>query len=124
MQVLRLQSLTTMDTGVYNYHTPKVEFTEPRKVAYLYLANATVAAQYTSRVENYWFKAVVTGYLKNAEGGSVEQTLIEGEKHCRRLGEGRCSSLGEVDELRFKVQSNDMSGNRTALLISVSTKSD
>ena len=97
--------------GVYNYHTPKVEFTEPRKVAYLYLANATVAAQYTSRVENYWFKVVVTGYLKNAEGGSVEQTLIEGENIAADWVKVDCSSLGEVDELRFKVQSNDMSGN-------------
>ncbi|WP_290540552.1 DUF4465 domain-containing protein [Alistipes sp.] len=96
--------------GVYNYHTPKIKFTEPRKVAYLYLANATVAAQYTSSVKDYWFKVVVTGYRKDAEGGSVEQMLIEGENITADWVKVDCSSLGEVDELRFKVHSNDMSG--------------
>lgn len=102
--------------GDYRYHTPKIVFAAPRKVASLYLANATVAAQYVSGREDYWFKVVATGYRKASDGkavagASVEQMLISG----RRVVEGwtrvDCTSLGEVDELRFRVESNDRTGD-------------
>lgn len=96
--------------GEYDYHTPKIRFAEPRQVGYLYMANATVTAQYPSPLENYWFKVVATGYRNGTAGKSVEQVLISGKTIVGDWVKVDCSSLGEIDELRFKVESNDMSG--------------
>lgn len=95
--------------GTYGYNTPKIVFAEPRKVGYLYMANATVAAQYNTTLADYWFKVVVTGCRGGVAGQSVEQVLVSGKTIVGDWVKVDCTSLGEVDELRFKVESNDMS---------------
>lgn len=96
--------------GAYDYNTPKIEFAEAREVAHLYMANATVTGQSKSSLSDYWFKVSVTGYAGGVKGKTVEQVLISGKSIVSDWVKVDCSSLGAVDELRFDVTSNDMSG--------------
>ena len=98
------------DYGAYDYNTPRIKFVGTREVGYLYMANATVTGQYKSPRDDYWFKVSVTGYLDGNKGKTVEQVLISGKTIVSDWVKVDCSSLGSVDELRFDVSSNDMSG--------------
>ncbi|MFQ6939049.1 MAG: DUF4465 domain-containing protein [Alistipes finegoldii] len=98
------------DYGAYDYNTPKIEFSERREVAHLYMANATVTGQSQSSLSDYWFKVSVTGYSGGVKGKTIEQVLISGKSIVSDWVKVDCSSLGAVDELRFGVMSNDVSG--------------
>ena len=98
------------DYGAYDYNTPKIEFSETREVAHLYMANATVTGQSQSSLSDYWFKVSVTGYSGGVKGKTIEQVLISGKSIVSDWVKVDCSSLGAVDELRFGVMSNDVSG--------------
>lgn len=97
--------------GVYDYHTPKIIFAEPRTVGYFYMANATLTAQYKSPKEGYFFKVIATGYVNGTEGRKVEQTLISGTSIVSDWVKVDCTSLGEIDEIRFTIDTNDKSSN-------------
>lgn len=98
------------DYGEYDYNTPRIKFGGSREVGYIYMANATLTGQYKSSLSDYWFKVSVTGYLGGTKGKTVEQVLISGKSILSDWVKVDCSSLGAVDELRFSVSSNDMSG--------------
>lgn len=93
--------------GAYDCQMPKIRLTEPRTVAHLYLANATLTAQYRPQVEDFQFKVIVTGYRNRTAGRRIEQPLFRDGKPLAGWTKVDCSSLGEVDELRFEVESND-----------------
>lgn len=93
--------------AVYDYHTPKIKFETSRKVSYIYLANATLTAQYVSPKADYYFKVIATGYSNNTKGNSVEQILISGTNIVSDWVKVDLSSLGKVDEIRFSIDTND-----------------
>ncbi|WP_295938022.1 DUF4465 domain-containing protein [uncultured Alistipes sp.] len=98
------------DFSGYDYNKPRILFEEPRKVAYMYMANATVTAQWEPDLDDYWFKVSVTGYSDGIKGTTVSQVLISGKSVIADWVKVDCSQLGEVDELRFDITSNDMTG--------------
>lgn len=92
--------------GVYNYHTPKIGFASATAVEWVYLANATVTAQYKSSKSDFSYAVKITGFANGVEGKSIEQVLITATSVSDWV-KVDLTSLGKVDELRFKVVTND-----------------
>lgn len=90
------------------YGTPTIEFTTPRTVESIWLANSTTLHAYTSSKADYSFAIRIVGYdAAGAELGSVDCVLADAAGKVADWTKVSLEALGAVSALKFKVVSND-----------------
>lgn len=95
-----------------DYSVPTIDFVKsPRKACHLYMANTAITHPYepTNVVTpaTYYYKVVIIGKLKKVETGRVECMLIKNGVKVEDWVFVDLSSLGTVDQIQFKAESND-----------------
>lgn len=92
------------------YALPTIEFDAPRVVKSVSLANTSVTYCYTPvnvDVADYYYKIAIIGWVGEQQAGRVECVLVKGMTRVADWKRVDISSLGEVDRLTFKPETND-----------------
>lgn len=98
-----------------DYSVPTIDFAKsPRKAHHLYMANTAITHPYEPMnivpPATYYYKVVIVGKLKTVETGRVECMLVKNGVKVENWIFVDLSSLGMVDQIQFKAESNDVSG--------------
>lgn len=92
------------------YAAPTIDFTMPRVVKCLYLANSTALYPYESLKSDFTFTVRITGYDAAGESlGVIDCPLVAGGKRADDWVKVPTGELGAVSALKFQVVSNDSS---------------
>lgn len=86
-----------------DYGYPTIDFTEPRSVAHLYIANSTWVYNYFTGKEGDSFKVKIIGSLAGVETSTQTVTLVAGTTKVADWQKVDLTTLGSVDKLVFKV---------------------
>lgn len=87
---------------------PTIRFSKACKVLNLSIANSTYVYNWFQGADDDLFQVKITGKKGGTETGSTTVTLIEGHGKLSGWRKVDLQSLGEVDELVFKVQGIDV----------------
>ncbi len=90
---------------------PTIRFSKACKVLNLWIANSTYVYNWFQGAADDLFQVKITGKKGGSETGSTTVTLIEGNGKLSGWKNVDLQSLGEVDELVFKVQGIDVTSD-------------
>lgn len=96
--------------GGPEFFRPTIDFTTPAEPSYLYMANSSYTYAYVPTLADpasYYYKVVITGYLKEGKTASVECVLINGASRTADWKRVDLTPLGKVDRLTFTVETNE-----------------
>lgn len=92
---------------------PTVDFTEPRVVDHLSIANSTYVYNYFKGDAEDLFQVKITGWNGTQQAGSITETLVSGASKLSDWRKVDLSSFGAVDKLVFKVTGVDVTTDPT-----------
>lgn len=90
---------------------PTITFSEPCTVDHLWIANSSYVCSWFSGNDDALFKVKITGKKNGTETGSTTETLISGSEKLSGWRQVSLLSLGEIDELVFKVEGIDVTSD-------------
>lgn len=90
---------------------PTITFSEPCTVDHLWIANSSYVCSWFSESDDALFKVKITGKKNGTETGSTTETLISGSEKLSGWRQVSLLSLGEIDELVFKVEGIDVTSD-------------
>lgn len=90
---------------------PTIRFSQARKVDHLWIANSTYVYNWFSGRDDANFEVKITGKKNGTETGSKTETLVSGAEKLSGWRKVDLQSLGEVDQLVFKVQGIDVTAD-------------